>query len=222
MSWLIIALVLVIAIGAVEKSDIRPAARIRGSRAYQGGRRRAIDLGSVLRGRPPLYVNGQRTDVKDLTAQVAAMSDLKPPRQPKAKRPTIAYTPPTAPAPTPAAANGSASAPGSAGITVDFFQGVLMLINAPYEGPNDALRQLRSLAEGGRQWNGGLIGLHRRMSDPADMRIDPFVADHVVRAAALGQAMVLELVEADTAMTALLNMTLAEITERGLQVPNTK
>jgi hypothetical protein len=60
------------------------------------------------------------------------------------------------------------------------------------------------------------------MADPGDMRIDPFVADHVVRAAALGQAMVLELAEADTALTILLNMTLAEISERGLQVPNTR
>lgn len=219
MMWLILLTALVAFVGATEKSNARPFSWVRESRAYQGGRRRVVDAGSALRGRPVVYLNGQRTRVEDLPAGKAAA-----PRAPRQeRRRAISYAPPpiTPPAATAAAASNGAPA-GGAGITVDFFQGLLALVNAPYEGPQDALRQLRALGEGGRQWNNGLIRLHQRMSDPGDMRIDPFVSEHVVKAAALGQAMVLELVEADAAMTALLNMTLAEITERGLQVPNTK
>lgn len=221
MGWLIIAVVLLLLVGAgaTEKSDAKPFARIRESRPYQGGRRRVVDAGSAIRGRPVVYVNGKRTRVEDLPAVKAAAAPPQAPR--RERRQAIAYQPP---APPPAANGTSGEAGGSAGvgITVDFFQGLLALVNGPYEGPQDALRQLRALGEGGRQWNNGLIRLHQRMSDPGDMRIDPFVSEHVVKAAALGQAMVLELVEADTAMTSLLNMTLAEISERGLQVPNTK
>lgn len=221
MTWILITVLLLLLVGgAAEKSNHRAAARVRGSRFYQGGRQRIIDVGAYLRGRPPVYVNGQRTNIKDLSARMAIPRTPKPTREPTAA--PIAYTPPTAPTAGPAQNGASGPASPSNGVTVDFFQGLLMLVNAPYEGPNDALRQLRSLAEGGRQWDNGLIRLHQRMADHGDMRIDPFVSDHVVRAAAFGQAMVLELVEADTAMTALLNMTLAEITERGLQVPNTR
>lgn len=219
MGWLIIAVVvLVVLVGGTEKSNARPFTWARESRVYQGGRRRLVDAGGALRGRPVVYLNGQRTRVEDLPAVKAA---TEPPTPRRERRPTIAYQPPPRPAAA-GGADGAGAAPVAGGITVDFFQGLMALVAAPYEGPQDALRQLRALGEGGRQWNNGLVGLHQRMSDPGDMRIDPFVSEHVVRAAALGQAMVLELVEADAAMTALLNMTLAEITERGMQVPNTK
>lgn len=213
MNWILSVLIIVILIGAVEKTNTVPVQRVRNSRIYQGSRRRVVDFGSILRGRPPLYVNGVRTSIEDLAAR--ADPTPKPTRE---TRPTISYAPPAA---TSGAPMGPAATQASAGVTVDFFHGVLMLINAPYEGPNDALRQLRALSEGGRQWNNGLGRLHQRMADTGDMRIDPFVSDHVVRAAAFGQAMVLELIEADSAMTALLNMTLAELQERGLQIPNT-
>lgn len=217
MTWIIIIMTLLLLGGAAEKSNHPAAVKVRGSRPYQGGRRRLVDLGSNLRGRPIVYVNGKRSTIDDLSSKVSIPKAAKPA---KPRPAPIAYDPPAAAA-APAAAVPSAGGK-SNGITVDFFEGLLMLVNAPYEGPNDALRQLRSLSEGGRQWNNGLIRLHQRMSDSGDMRIDPFVSDHVIRAAAFGQAMTLELVEADSALTALLNMTLAEITQRGLQVPNTR
>jgi hypothetical protein len=219
MGWLILALILVIAIGAVERTDIGPATRIRNNRLYKGGRRAAFGLGGKLRGRTAVFFKGKRDKAKPESARPVVPLREPPPR--RTRPATISYTPPPAPSPSAASADAGGQT-GAGGITVDFFEGLLMLVNAPYEGPNDALRQLRSLTEGGRQWDNGLIRLHQRMTDPADMRIDPFVADHVVRAAALGQAMVLELAEADTALTTLLNMTLAEISDRGLQVPNTK
>lgn len=214
MSWIIIiALALLLTGGAAEKSSHPLAVKARGNRFYQGGKRRVVDLGSLMRGHPPVYVNGERVKIEDLSAKMAL------PKTPKAKeRPApIAYAPPASTSP--AAPNGSGT---SAGPTVDFFQGLLMLVNAPYEKPVDALRQLRSLTEGGRQWTNGLTRLHQRMADKGDMRIDPFVSDHVVRANAYFMAGVLELVESDSALTALLNMTLAEISERGLQIPNSK
>lgn len=223
MSWIIIGLLLVLLVGAIEKTDIGPSARIRDNRSYRGGRQRVIDLGGYLRGKPPVYVNGKRTRIEDLAGVMGLPKKPKaaPPRPPAAAKPAprtaIAYTPPAAASAGPAA--GLASEPG--GVTVDFFEGVLRLVNAPYEGPKDALRQLRTLGEGGRQWNNGLVRLHQRMSDRGDMRIDPFVSEHVLRAASFGQAMVLELVESDAAMTALLNMSLAELTERGFWIPNT-
>lgn len=212
MSYLIIATIVLILIGVAEKSGRKTPTRIRGSRVYQGGRSRVIGVGAALRGQQ--MSRSARKAVDELAGRPAA---TEPP--PRRRASTIAYEPPAAPPPAGGAPNGAVA---GAGAGVDFFQGLLLLVNAAYEGPNDALRQLRTLGEGGRQWNNGLIRLHQRMADRGDMRIDPFVSDHVVRAAALGQAMVMELVEADTALTTLLNMTLAEITERGLQVPNTK
>lgn len=219
MTWIFFITLVLLLGGVAEKSNHKAAVRVRDSRIYQGGRRKVIDYAGMLRGRPPLYINGERTKVEDISAK---MGIPKTPKAAKPKAAAIAYTPPTAPT-SASAGNGSSGGSGTSnGITVDFFQGLLMLVNAPYEGPNDALRQLRSLSEGGRQWDNGLIRMHQRMSDPGDMRIDPFVSDHVVRAAAFGQAMVLELVEADSAMTALLNMSLAELSQRGLRVPNSK
>lgn len=213
MSWIIIATILLVLVGVAEKSGRKTPTRIRGSRIYQGGRSRVIGVGAALRGRQQMSRSARKA-VDELAGRTAA---TEPP--PRRRASTIAYEPPAAPPPAGGAPNGAVA---GAGAGVDFFQGLLLLINAAYENPNDALRQLRTLGEGGRQWNNGLIRLHQRMADRGDMRIDPFVSDHVVRAAALGQAMVMELVEADTALTTLLNMTLAEITERGLQVPNTK
>ncbi|HEY9371016.1 hypothetical protein [Streptomyces sp.] len=218
MSWIIALTVLLVLIAATEKSERKPFARVRDSRIYQGGRRRTIDVGRAAWGRGPR--NGRPVS-RDLprNERPASRPELPDRDRRRDRRAAIAYDPPPArPEDAPSATVSSASG----NVTVDFFQGILTLISAPYEGPNDALRQLKALAEGGRQWNNGLIGMHQRMSDPGDMRIDPFVSDHVVRAAALGQAMVLELVEADAAMTALLNMTLAELTERGLWIPNAK
>ena len=217
MSWIIALTVLLVLIAATEKSERKPFVRVRDSRIYQGGRRRTIDVGRAAWGRG---ANAARTSARDLPRGERASRPEIPDRERRRdRRAPIAYDPPpAAPGDAPAATVNSASGT----VTVDFFQGILTLLNAPYEGPNDALRQLKALAEGGRQWNNGLVGMHQRMSDPGDMRIDPFVSDHVVRAAALGQAMVLELTEADAAMTALLNMTLAQLQERGLWIPNTK
>lgn len=214
MSWIIAITLLLLLIGATEKSNARPFARVRKSRVYQGGRRRTIDVGRAAWGR------GGRRKPAELPTLDKPPSVLTPRPPKRDRRSPISYAPPTA---TPEEEAPSATVNGAGGnVTVDFFQGILTLVHAPYEGPNDALRQLKALSEGGRQWNNGLISMHQRMADTGDMRIDPFVSDHVVRAAALGQAMVLELVEADAAMTALLNMTLSELQERGLWIPNTK
>lgn len=211
---IIITLLLLLLGGGVEKSNHRAAVRIRGSRPWQSSKHTLLEGWHNLRGKPAVHILNRDPKSTPVAAAVPPMA------APKARRQGLIYEPPAAP-PTPPSNPGGGGSTSAGGITVDFFHGLLMLVNAPYEGPNDALRQLRVLGEGGRQWDNGLIRLHQRMSDPADMRIDPFVSDHVVRAAAFGQAMVLELVEADMAMTALLNMTLAEINERGLQVPNT-
>jgi hypothetical protein len=213
MSWIIGIALLLLLIGTTEKSNARPFTRVRESRIYQGGRRRTIDVGRAAWGR-----GGRQKPITGLSDRPAVLTPRPPKRD---RRSPISYDPPpSAPAGVPAASVNGAG--GGSAITVDFFQGILALVNAPYEGPNDALRQLKALAEGGRQWNNGLVGLHGRMIDPGDMRIDPFVSDHVVRAAALGQAMVLELTEADAAMTSLLNMTLSQLQERGLWIPNTR
>lgn len=216
MSMLLIFLIIFALAGVTytEKANTPRAIRLRGTGGYQGARTRAINAGMALRGKPALYMNGQRVRGVEQIQQAGNVHKPRTPAKPKAQ--SLAYTAPTVAAPT----NGSGRAP--AGLAVDFFEAILHVANAPYEGPNDALRQLRVLTEGGRTWDGSLIRMHQRMADPGDMRIDPFVNEHVLRAAAYAQAMVLELSEADAAMTALLNMTLAEINDRGLQVPNTR
>lgn len=210
MSWLILLVGLLTLIGVTEKSGRATPTRVRSSRLYQGGRRRVIGIGSALRGRQP---QPQSVSAADLIAQETARTTTR--RQP---RTPITYTAP----PPAAAANGASPIVAAGGVTIDFFQGLLTLVNAPYEGPNDALRQIRSLGEGARQWNNGLTRLHQRMTDTGDMRIDPFVSDHVLAANSYFLAGLLELVEADTAMTALLNMTLAQLAQRHMQIPNTK
>ncbi len=217
--WILLAALMFSGGTYVEKSNRPAVARLRGSRGYQGTRTRVINTGMALRGKPAVYLHGKRVRGDD--AVKAAATTVQAPRTPSMQRkaaPPLAYA---APAPAAAAAASSPSAR-SNGVTVDFFEAILHVANAPYEGPNDALRQLRILTEGGRTWDQGLIRLHQRMSDAGDMRIDPFVYEHVLQAATFAKAMVLQLTEADTALTALLNMTIGEITERGLQVPNTR
>jgi hypothetical protein len=216
--WIIVLVFLAAAVGGVgaaEKSQRPAAVKLRKSRIYQGGRRRAFDIGNAARGRPTIYKNGKRITGK----QLKQASMPRTPAAPRGAAAPLVYAAPAVSAP--ASSNGSAKT-SSPGMTVDFFHGILALVNASYENPNDALRQLRCLAEGGRAWTNGLTVLHQRMADTGDMRIDPFVNEHVLRSASYAQAMVLELIEGDAALTALLNMTLAEITDRGLQVPNTK
>lgn len=217
MNWIIIiTLLMLLAGGGIEKSDHRAAVRIRGSRPWQRGKHTLAEGWHNLRGRPAVHILNRRPKSTPAAAAVPTAAS------PKARRQGLTYEPPAAPPAPPGNPGGGGSIGSGGGVTVDFFHGLLALVNAPYEGPNDALRQLRVLGEGGRQWQNSLVSLHQRMSDSGDMRIDPFVSEHVIRAASFYMAGTLELVEADTALTALLNMTLAEITERGLQVPNTR
>jgi hypothetical protein len=221
MSWVIvITLLLVLSGGFVEKSSSQRAVKIRNSRPWAGGKTRLVGVGRALQVKPITLVNGKRVELGDLRkAQEKALGITKT-RTTKPKPPPLSYD---APAKVPPLVAVAEAVPTSkTGMTVDFFTAILTVANAPYEGPNDALRQLRVLGEGCRTWSDGLIRLHQRMSDPGDMRIDPMVHEHVLAAAAYAQAMGLSLTEADAGLTALLNMTLAEITERGLQVPNTR
>lgn len=211
MSWLVLVVLLLLAGGIfTEKSNRPTAARIWSSRAYQAGRTRVINMGKAARGKTP---------VVEAVKPFEGRSETKPressTRMPRDRSP-LPYE-----MPKPKFAETSGSGRPSGTITVDFFEAILQVANATYEGPNDALRVLRTFGEGSRSWAGGMTIFHQRMTDSRDMNIDPWVADHVIRAVAFIQAAGLELAEADGAFTRLMNMTLTELTERGLRVPRT-
>lgn len=223
MSWVLLFLVVAVIGGVfVEKGGTNAAVRIRHSRVYSGGRHRLAGVWQVLRGRTTVYVDADEGRPRAPEAKPRKQAE-RPERAERQRRRPLPYTPPVQPAP-----NGNGRGPDPDGThqpgvpAVDFFHSILTVVNARYETPVDALRQLRILTEGSRAWSQGLIQLHQRMLDPADMNIDPFVADHIIGAAALSQAQGMRLTEADAALTSLLHMTMAELIDRGMRVPRTK
>lgn len=211
MLWILLVAILFVGGTYAEKSQRPVAARIRSNRIYQGGRSRVINVGKAVRGRPLVYKSAKPVEER----REPAPPPESPRRMPRDRTP-LPYT-----APEPRFAEPGGTGRPSGGITVDFFEAILHVANAVYEGPNDALRVLRTFSEGSRSWAGGMTIFHQRMSDPGDMNIDPWVSDHVIRAVAFIQAAGLELAEADAAFARLMNMTLAELTERGLRIPKT-
>ncbi len=240
MSWLLLVLAALVVSGAfTERSEHPSAVRIRSSRPYQVTRVRVVNAGKSVIGRPVVYRNGKATPAKPspkvLSERGRSTRQATPPpppprpqRQPRPPRPRGSL-PYEAPDLTVfennghrASGNGSTGPQPQPGLTVDFFTAIMRVANASYEGPRDAMRILRTLHEGTTNWVTGLNTLHQRMADRGDMNIDPFVADHVIQAVAFFQAGRLALAEADASLTALMDMTVAELVDRGMRIPNTR
>jgi hypothetical protein len=224
MSWLLLVLVVLVLGGAfTERSQHPRAERIRSSRPYRAGRVRIVNAGKSVIGRPVVYRNGKATPPKPKVLgernRPSGRTEQPPPRAPRPPRPrSLPYVKPDL---TVNESNGSGPKT-QPGLTVDFFSAIMRVAHMPYEGPNDALRILRTFHEGTNNWVSGMTMLHQRMSDPGDMNIDPYVAEHLIQATAYLQAARLSLAEADAAFTVLLNMTVAELVDRGMRIPNTR
>lgn len=233
MSWLLLVLVVMVVGGAfTERSSHPGAARVRSTRAYQASRVRIVNAGKSVIGRPVVYRNGKATPSKPKPKVLGERGrpsgrtaepppPPRPSRQPRPPRPRGSL-PYVAPDLTVSERNGSTGPRPEPGVTVDFFSAIMRVANAPYEGPRDALRILRTLHEGTTNWVTGLNTLHQRMSDTGDMNIDPWVSEHVLQAVAYFQAGRLELADADASLTALMDMTVAELVDRGMRIPNTR